>query len=314
MKNLIEKLPPLFIPSYHRPDNLKTVNFFVGEGYPAKLIHVFLDSEADDVNEYKESCRRFGCNLHIFDMEEARTRYDYVHRPSVSRRSVGQARNMFYDFAKKEGISFYMVQDDDTNGMEIRPHGKYLRLAKFEEMVYVFVSVKEFMQRKKIGGFGLSQTGDMFSRTNNLIRKKVMNVTFVDTRFMYRGERGLQDEDTSQFAALMNEGYFTGSAASGLVLKQTPSAKAKGGLTDLYHECKLLNKALVTVIQYPSAIIAERQVMNGGRLHHRINYRYLMPKILKGDKKHDNIAWDRYPEDVPFTLEPKRRKEQKDEV
>ncbi len=314
MNDLINKLPPLFIPSYHRPDNLKTVKYFVGKGYLAKLIHVFLDSEADDVEEYEESCKQFGCNLHIFDMEEARARYDYVHRPSVSRRSAGQARNMFYDFAKKEGISFYMVQDDDTNGMEIRPHCKYLRLAEFEEIVYAFVLAKEFMQRKKIGCFGLSQTGDMFGITHELIRKKVMNVTFIDTRFMYRGERGVQDNDTSQYVSIMNEGFFTGSAAGGLVLKQTPSATAKGGLTDLYHECKLLNKSLVTVIQYPSAIIAERQVMNGGALHHKINYRYLMPKILRGDKKHDNIAWDRYPEDVPFTLEPKRRKEQKYEV
>lgn len=307
MDYLLDKLPPLFIPSYHRPDNLKTVKYFVKKGYPCNLIHVFIDSEADDIGKYEENCNELGCNLHVFDMDEARSRYDYVHRPSVSRRSAGQARNMFYDFAIENGITFYVVQDDDTQGMQVRPHCEYLRVAEIADIAEAFILVREFMERRHIGCFGLSQTGDLFCKSDSLLRKKVMNTTFIDTRFMYRGERGVQDDDTSQFVSIFNDGLFTGSAAGGIVLSQTPSATARGGLTDIYNECKLLNKALVTVIQYPSAIHAERQVMNGGRIHHRINSRYLIPKLLRGDSNHDNIAWDTYEEDIPFTLEPKRR-------
>ena len=73
----------------------------------------------------------------------------------------------------------------------------------------------------------------------------------------------------------------------------------------MYNECKLLNKSLVTVIQFPSAIIAEHQKLNGGRLHHRINYKHLAPCIIKGEKERDNIAWDKWPEDYPFTNENK---------
>lgn len=62
----------------------------------------------------------------------------------------------------------------------------------------------------------------------------------------------------------------------------------------------------MTVIQYPSAIKATKQIKNGGRLHHAINYRYLAPKLLKIPNGRDNIAWDTYSEDVPFTNEPKR--------
>ena len=69
----------------------------------------------------------------------------------------------------------------------------------------------------------------------------------------------------------MNEGFFTGSLASGLVLKQTSSATAAGGLTDLYNECKLLNKSLIVPIQFPSLCHAEKQKRNGGRIHHKIN-------------------------------------------
>ena len=79
-----------------------------------------------------------------------------------------------------------------------------------------------------------------------------------------------------------------------------------GGLTDLYNECKLLNKAMVTPLQFPSAIFAERQIMNGARIHHHVRYDNLFPKIIKGSPGHNNIEWDTYAEDIPFTNEPKR--------
>ena len=295
----------IFIPSYHRPDNIKTAKYFIKKGYDAKKIHVFIDDEADDRLEYQEECRKLGCNLYVFNMEEARNRFDYIHRASVSRRSAGQARNMFYDIAKKEGIEFYLVIDDDTSHYQVRPFAVYTRMSNLNDINLVFNGIKEFMQRQNIGVFGLSQTGDMFARTNTkLLRNKVMNTTFIDTRFIYRGERGVQDNDTSQFVGIMNEGYFTGSLSSGLVLNQVASATAKGGLTDLYNECKLLNKSLIVPIQFPSLCHAEKQKKNGGRLHHRINHRYLSPKILKG--KRSNIAWNTYKEDIPFTNEPLR--------
>ena len=133
-----------------------------------------------------------------------------------------------------------------------------------------------------------------------------MNATFYLMPYVYRGERGVQDDDTSLFTGVMNEGLFTGSLAYGLILQQTASATAKGGLTDLYNECKLLNKSLVCPIQFPSAIHAERQIQNGNRIHHRIDNEYLMPRIIKTEGGRSNIAWDTYPEDTPFTNEPKR--------
>jgi hypothetical protein len=295
----------VFIPSYHRAENIKTAKFLIKNGYDTKKIHIIIDDEAEDSLEYKEQVNKLGCNLHIFNMQESRKRYDYIHRPSKSRRSGGQSRNMFYDYAKKLSIDFYLVMDDDTSGFEIRPFGVYKRIANIKEIISVYEGIKEFMQRQKIGVFGLSQTGDMFARTNTkLLRNKVMNTTFVNTEFIYRGERGVQDNDTSQFVGIMNEGLFTGSLASGLVLKQTSSATAIGGLTDLYNECKLLNKSLIVPIQFPSLCHSEKQKRNGGRLHHRINNRYLSPKLIKG--KRTNIAWNTYPEDMPFTNEPIR--------
>ena len=295
----------VFIPSYHRADNLKTVKFLEKIDYDMKHVYVFIDDEADDRERYKAVAKQYGFRLVVFDMTEARKRFDYVHRASISRRSAGQARNMFQDYAKKKGIERYVVMDDDTKEFQFRVKGVYVHTASGETVKRTFEMIAEMMRRQRIGLFGVSQTGDFYgSLYLSMMRRKVMNVTFYDTRFIYRGERGVQDDDTSQFAGVLNEGLFTGSLADGINLQQTVSATAKGGLTDLYNECKLYNKAMVTPIQYPSAIRAERQVMNGGRIHHRIDYRYLAPKLMKGER--NNIAWDTYPEDYPFTNEPKR--------
>lgn len=295
----------IFIPSYHRANNLKTVNYFLKIGWDAKNIHVVIDNEADDFQDYKTVCNLNHINLHVFDIEMSRKRYDYVHLPSAARRSAGQARNMFYDIAKDLNIDFFVMQDDDTTGYEIKKFGKYVRMANFNDIFNVFEGIKEFMVKRHIGLFGISQTGDVIGGENKkILRRKVMNTSFINTKYIYRGERGVQDDDTSQFASIMNEGLFTGSMGDGLFLKQTPSAKSKGGLTDLYNECKLLNKSLITPIQFPSAIYAEKQKMNGGRLHHHIKNKYLMPRLLKG-VGNDNIKWDAYEDDI-FTNEPKR--------
>lgn len=297
----------VFIPSYHRADNLKTVKFLEKIDYDMKHVYVFIDDEADDRERYKAVAKQYGFRLVVFDMTEARKRFDYVHRASVSRRSAGQARNMFQDYAKKKGIERYVVMDDDTKEFQFRVKGVYVHTASGDTVKRTFEMIAEMMRRQRIGLFGVSQTGDFYgSLYLSMMRRKVMNVTFYDTRFIYRGERGVQDDDTSQFTGVLNEGLFTGSLADGINLQQTVSATAKGGLTDLYNECKLYNKAMVTPIQYPSAIRAERQVMNGGRIHHRIDYKYLAPKLMKGER--NNIAWDTYPEDYPFTNEPKRER------
>lgn len=305
---------PLFIPSYHRADNLKTVKTNIAYGWCPSSIFVFVDSEADDQESYQESCARYGCNLVVFDMEEARSRYDYIFSPGVSRRSAGQARNMFQDYAKRHGIDFYIVQDDDTQNYTSRPMmtgqiKKGFHKTTEYELQEVILGVERMMRTRHIGLWGLSQTGDAMGEYHRLIRPKVMNFTFYLLPYLYRGERGEQDDDTSMFSGVMNEGYFTGSLGSGVVLQQVQSATAKGGLTDLYKTNKLLQKSLIVPIQFPSAVHAERQEMNGGRLHHRIKQRYLSPKLIKAESgERDNVAWDTFPEDFPFTNEPKRER------
>ncbi len=294
----------IFIPSYHRPKNLLTVKYFRKIGWDMRYITVFIDDETDDIPEYEETASEYGFSLHVFDMEKARRKYDYVHRASQSRRSAGQARNMFQEYATEKAIDFYVVIDDDTRNFTTFMQRRVLK--DRDTIRRSFIAVEDLMRKRKIGVMGFPQHGDFVGGyKQGLFIRKVMNTTFYLLPYIYRGERGVQDDDTSLFTGIMNEGLFSGTIQHSLVLQQMQSAMQEGGLTDLYNECKLLNKALVTVMQFPSAIFAEKQERNGNRVHHRIRYKHLGPVIIKGTKEQDNIAWDKWPEDYPFTNENK---------
>lgn len=302
----MRKMIDIFIPSYHRADNCKSVrNLLERYNWNPTNITLFVDNEENEnVNAYKQLQQQTGINLEIFDIEKARKKYDFIHRASPSRRAAGLCRNTFYEYAKEKGIKYYVVMDDDMNDY------RYYSKKGYEHLIYngyqinkTFMQVVEFMQKKHIGCFGLPQTGDYIGGTiKGIFINKVMNTTFYCTEFMNGGEAGVQDDDTTQFVNIHNRGLFTGSTGYGLTLMQTQSCTAKGGLTELYNECKLLNKALVTVIQFPSAIRAIHQPKNGGRIHHQITDKYIRPRLMKG--KNGNIAWDKYAEDMPFTMKP----------
>ena len=73
----------IFIPSYHRPNNIKTAKYFIEKiGYDPKKIHVVIDDATDDIEDYQKEVERLDCNLHIFNMDESIRTYDYVHRAS----------------------------------------------------------------------------------------------------------------------------------------------------------------------------------------------------------------------------------------
>lgn len=293
----------VFIPSYHRSDNLKSLRYLCGIGWEPKNIHILIDNEAGDEKDYRETCERYGCCLEVLDIAEQRRRFDYVHREPQSRRAAGMMRNAFCEYAERKGIDFYLVMDDDTSGFEVKLNGKYQRYEVKKPLIdYVLGEVRDMMMKKGLGAFALPQTGDFIGgESKRYYMPKMMNCVCYLTGYIRRGERGVQDNDTSMFCGVLNEGLMCGSFADGLTLKQTVSGTNSGGLTDLYHEQKLLNKSLVVPIQFPGAVYAERQEMNGGRLHHHIEYRYLMPRILKGEPERENLDWKKWDEDWPFT-------------
>ena len=60
----------IFIPSYHRAKNLKTVKYFLDLGWKSDKLHVFIDTEDDQVDLYRAESDKHGFHLHIFDIDK----------------------------------------------------------------------------------------------------------------------------------------------------------------------------------------------------------------------------------------------------
>lgn len=301
---IVNELPPIYICSYKRAHELMSCKTMIYKySYPPGRIYVLVDDESPEmVEEYRVATRALGVNLHVFSIEEARERFDFVFRRLQSQRAAGMARNMIHLVAEKNGHECYVVMDDDTMHFE----SKIEKKATAEMIQGLFVAMIELIKKHRIGLFGLLQSGDYMtgkSIERSLYRRKVMNLFFVNSRYLKAGERGTQDDDTAQFCNLWHQGMFTGSLADGVVLHQRPSATHRGGLTDIYIEGGLLFKALMCVVQFPSAVVATKQKMNGNRIHHKITYKYMAPMLLKKPGwPRSNIAWDTYDEDGIITL------------
>lgn len=305
----MNNLPHIFIPSYKRANNLKTVNYLEKFEYPSKLIHVVVDDETPDLDDYKYQAQSRGFKLHIFNLNEAQRRYDFVYAlPASMKRTTGMARNMFFDIAKELNIKIFGYMDDDTLYFSIRPNQVYKRIANKDDIKIAFALLAEFIDKHKIGLIALPQIGDIFHHDSDyLLKYKTRNCIFFNTDYIEHGERGFLGDDISMFMSVLNEGLFTGSLWGAIYLNQANTAKQAGGLTEIYKEAKLMSKALICPIQFPSCVWVEKQKMNGGRIHHHIDYRYLVPKILKLPKsKINTIRWDAFEEDVPFSNEPRR--------
>ena len=312
------ELPPVFIASYHRPDEIRSVKTFKELGYPASLLNVMIDDEAGDEEAYREACRQEGVALRVFSQKEAREEYDFVTRPLRERRSGGIARNQAWKLAASLGAKQFVVVDDDTRHFEYRPFGLWACKLKGEEGRRRFLSMVHslaaFQRSHRLGVVGIAQTGETFASLGDrgpdrlLARRKVMNFCMYLTDFVHGGEVGQMDCDTLQYLHTGGAGLLTLSLRSGIVLQQVPSPQKKGGEAATYRHGGMVTKVANDVICYPSAVVGEVQPMNGNKLHHKISNRYAYPCLLRRPAgEGNNIAWDTYQEDMPFTSLPQRR-------
>lgn len=292
-----------FIPSWKRSDRLHTIHTLQKLGVPSHCIHVVIDDEDPaGVESYRKTCAKKGLVLDVFDFEKEKSSYKFIF---PGKRTAAIARNCIWKMAEKHGLDHYFVMDDDV--LLVSVYAASGRLYKFYDAKIfntVLDMMYEFMKRRHIGIFGFSQSGDFFSYieyVRKLYRKKTMNFLCYLTKYSRGTEFGNLDTDALQFCNLCNLGLFSGSIGCGLVISMHASAKKKGGLTKIYKKQSLLYKSLSIPIVYPSASKGS-YIEQIGRLHHKNNYRYLQPCVIRNTEDPDavdNIAWDTWAEDFP---------------
>ena len=275
----------VFILTHKRPDKQHTLRSLEKAGYTGK-IYLLCDTEDPTLKAYK---RAYGDMVKTFDKKKYVDRFDLMTN-DVKFNAVVYARNAVYDVAKKLGLDYIVVMDDDYSVfyLNVDKTGFYKR-SKITDMNRVIREHLRYLESANLATLAFAQGGDFVGGWNGTINKnnfrplrKAMNV------FFFKVSRPIQFNGTINEDSVMGvEEAMRGNVVltNCLVqLEQTTTQQAEGGLTDIYKDAGTYQKSFYTLLMSPSStkVMYQHAV---GRVHHFINGDLAYPKILSEELK-----------------------------
>lgn len=268
-----------FILTHGRPDRIYTIDTLKGAGYTGK-IYIIIDDEDDTAPEYRE---RYGDQVIQFCKPDVAKTFD-VGDLSQERRTIVYARNACFDIAKKLGLKYFLELDDDYTSFEYRHiNGDKLMVVKCKQADRLFESMIQFLDDTGALTVALSQGGDFIGgakskRYREKVTRKAMNTFFcrTDKPFTFVGRI---NEDVNTYTTLGMKGELILSITdASIVQKQTQSNT--GGMTDAYLDMGTYLKSFFTVMYCPSCVKVGAMGDKHMRIHHHVDWRRCVPKIL----------------------------------
>lgn len=268
-----------FILTHGRPDRIYTIDTLKGAGYTGK-IYIIIDDEDDTESEYR---KRYGDQVIQFCKLDVAKTFD-VGDLSQERRTIVYARNACFDIARKLGLKYFLELDDDYTALHFRYiQGEKLAYVKCKQADRLFESMIQFLDDTKALTVAMSQGGDFIGgakskRYREKVTRKAMNTFFcrTDKPFTFVGRI---NEDVNTYTTLGMKGELILSITdASIVQKQTQSNT--GGMTDAYLDMGTYLKSFFTVMYCPSCVKVGAMGDKHMRIHHHIDWRRCVPKIL----------------------------------
>ena len=267
----------VFILSYKRPDRVYTYETLRKCGYTGK-IYIVCDDLDPTVEEYK---KRFE-NVVVFSKEEARKITDTMDNWKAMN-IVVYARQYMYKIAEDLGYKKFIVMDDDYDAFHYAflKHGRKKEVP-VKDMDKVFELFWKYMDRTLFAILAFAQGGDLIGGGTSILHKgfkrKAMNAFFCRTdrpvRFM-----GRINEDTNMYVWAGLRGILVGTIMH-VRLKQKPTQKNAGGLTDAYLDLGTYIKSFYSVMVSPAAVKVSVLKQKNWRMHHKIDWRKVAVQIV----------------------------------
>jgi len=300
----------VFILTHGRPDNVLTHNAIRHHGYTGRT-YLVLDDEDKTADRYREL---YGDEVLTFSKAETAPLVDTADA-DPSRRGVVYARNAIWGVVREVGVRYFVVLDDDYFAFQYRRPG---RKPKADRVGYhgwqvwnldaIFEAFVRFLEATPTTTITMAQGGDHFggqnSNTSARLLRKAMNSFVCDAErpFPFMGRT---NEDVCAYVTLGSRGhlFFT---YRPLQLEQLPTQMNPGGLTETYLDSGTYVKSFYTVMMAPSCVCVRLMGRTSRRLHHSINWRNAVPRIL-----HERHRKPREPEPPMLQAEPSRPKRRK---
>lgn len=272
----------IFILSHGRADKVVTIKTLKRCGYTGDVV-IVCDDEDDQLAEYEAKFPR----VEVFS--KGKVQCDTMDLTG-SDKIVLFAREQTPIIAKKLGYKHFLVLDDDYTSFQIRhPVDGRLRGHEVKNLDRVIDAYLDFMENTPTTTIAFAQGGDYIGGLGNGAmwkpKRKAMNAFFcdIDRPFHFLGRI---NEDTNMNLEEGRKGklIFT-LLLGGVMLTQKTTQKNAGGLTDIYLEVGTYRKSFYSVMINPAAVKISLMGDKHMRIHHHINWRYAVPKILDEEYK-----------------------------
>jgi hypothetical protein len=273
----------VIIPTHGRYDRVFTIDSLRKSGYTGD-IYLLCDDEDKQLEQYKE---KYGDKVIVFSKDEYIGKFDKMDNFG-NKACVVYARNAMWDAAKKIGLKFFIVADDDYTMYRFRIDNKqcYRTNIQIKNMDAVFNAYFDFLKKSNVDTVCFAQDGDYIGGfSNSKISggykpyRKMMNLYFfnVDRPLEFKGTIN-EDLTSSVTEGVLGKKILTCMITS-LLQKETQSNL--GGLTEIYLELGTYVKSFYSVMAAPScvkvALMGDKQM----RLHHAVTWKNAVPKIIR---------------------------------
>jgi len=279
---MIDKDFAVFILTYGRANNVKTYKTLKRFGYTGKIYLICSDDDKQ-VKDYKE---KYNDQVIVFSKKDYKDKFD-IGDNFDDERVVVYARNSCYDIAKKLGITYFLVLDDDYTDFSYRFNDElsYNKGRGYINKVDdIFEAILKYYKSIPAKTIALSQNGDWIGGQHSgwakelKLKRKCMNSFFCSTERPFKF-MGRINEDVNAYTLLGSTGdlFLT---IPNVSLKQTDTQSNDGGLTDIYLDQGTYVKSFYSVMFCPSSVKVGMLNTERSRLHHRVSWNNAIPVIL----------------------------------
>ena len=290
-----------FILCHGRPNTCKTWHSLEKHGYTGQK-YVVCDNLDATLPGYQEI---FGDSVKVFDkaygisLSDSGDNFDN-HNVSM------YPRNVIRDWAKEMDLDYYFVLDDDYSyyRYNVTHNFEIVRTAKtIKNLDRVFDAMVEYMHNTpQLDCLAMGQTGEMIGGvTADSVgpKRKVMNLFLFSTQRDYEF-MGKLNEDVNMYVhgGWRGKLYLT----TRQVMLQQNATQQGGGITDVYRTMGTYVKSFYSLLYQPSSVKVAMMSTKHSRLHHEIDWRHTVPKILNpkysriSDRKTESDTWEKDPE------------------
>lgn len=273
----------VFILTHGRPDKVITYKTLRNSGYTGE-IYLICDDEDKTLNEYKE---KYGEKVIVFSKSKYENKFDIMDN-FEGNKVIVFARNACYDIARSLNLDYFFEYEDDYTQFAYRKiEGSVLRGIKVNNLDIILSKMIDCLENTNSCTIAFAQAGDFIvgasSFFSNSYKRKAMNT------YVFKVNKNPKDD--LLFIGRMNDDvntYLTQGKIGKLFFQITDVAMVQlltqsnpGGNTEAYKNYGTYVKSFYSVMAEPSCCKIGLLGLVNKRIHHSINWKYAVPKILE---------------------------------